>query len=87
VRRQIAFGESREGKDETVTETVFHNVTITIMSDSPKEAYALLCSTLGSLEREKGIEIDWTTDTFSTQDNAEERSTSALYPIAADVLP
>ena len=60
-------------------ETTFHNVTITIVADTPKEAYSLLCQSLGSLGDGFAKCCEWQTDKYSV-DGGEEADTSDLFP-------
>lgn len=59
--------------------TTFDNVSITIEAPTPKEAYTLLCNTLGAVEG-----MDWVTDTYDTHgaDGNDDtyRDTSVLFP-------
>ena len=65
-------------------ETTFHNVTITIEADSPREAYSLLCQALGSLGDGFVKCCEWQTDTYSTVSAddvvSEEADSSELFP-------
>jgi hypothetical protein len=56
-------------------ETSFENVTITIQSVTPREAYDKLCAALGTIDG-----VDWTTDTYCI-DGGESNSTSELWPL------
>ena len=58
-------------------ETIFHNVSIGIEADSPTEAYNRLCDLLGAA----GADIDWTTDTYTTDHDRTEHSTEKLFPL------
>jgi hypothetical protein len=58
--------------DAEAAETSFQNVTITIQTVTPREAYEKLCTVLAS------IDAEWTTDTFSV-DGGEDRCTSELW--------
>jgi transposase-like protein len=61
--------------DAEAAETSFQNVTITIQTATPREAYEKLCTVLAS------IDAEWTTDRFSV-DGGEDRCTSELWPDA-----
>lgn len=56
-------------------ETTFHNVTITVEAENPKDAYNLLCVLLGSR-----TDIEYTTDTFSTRKGPMPKPTTKLFP-------
>jgi hypothetical protein len=68
-------------------ETTFHNVTITIEADSPREAYGLLCKALGSLGDGFVKCCEWQTDTYQTvtEDGveSEDADSSELFPESA----
>jgi len=57
-----------------MVETTFQNVLITIRASTSHEAYEKLCNALAS------IDAEYVTDTFSTDDNDEEESTSKIFP-------
>jgi hypothetical protein len=54
----------------------FCNVTVSIEAENPRAAYDSLCETLHSA----GKPLEFTTDTFSTEDNPEEHDTEELFP-------
>ena len=58
-------------------ETTFRNVTVTVSASSAKEAYAMLCDALHS------IHAEWSTDTYTTDDQTELRWTSELWRLSA----
>jgi hypothetical protein len=65
-----------------VKEFNFLNVSITVPGTSGKEAYELLCNTLGAVPG-----IDWQTDVYTSSDDVEglnERPTSELFPTDAE---
>jgi hypothetical protein len=51
----------------------FHNVRISIPVASPQEAYKALCNAIAKIPG-----VEWETDTYSTHDDEETRSTSKL---------
>lgn len=53
----------------------FHNITVSIEAENGKDAYTKLCSKLDKLTGG-----EWSTDTFSTDDSLEEKSTRELFP-------
>ena len=57
-------------------DTTFHNVLITISASTSHEAYEKLCAALAS------IDAEYVTDTFSTDANDEEESTSKIFPVS-----
>lgn len=52
-------------------EVTFHNVTVTMMAETPDKAYTKLCAALDGFE--------YVTDSYSTDDDNERRSTDRLY--------
>jgi len=55
-------------------EVTFHNVRITIVAASAKEAYDKFCNALAAVP-----DTDWNTDTYSV-DSGDEHSTEELFP-------
>jgi hypothetical protein len=55
-------------------DVTFHNVTITINAQTPAEAYETLCNALSNLN------CEWTSDTFSTDNDDDRRDTEELFP-------
>ena len=56
----------------------FHNVTIVVNADNPHAAYDDLCEWLG-LPAQEG-QLEYETDTYSTDTDETVRSTSDLFP-------
>ncbi len=54
--------------------TTFHNLTVSIRAKTPKEAYTKLCNALDK------VEGDWWSDTYSVNDNGDQRETTELFP-------
>lgn len=60
-----------------MSETTFHNVTITIEAETPRAAYDKLCALL----HDDNYTVEYTTDVFTTDaDPHHERSTTELWP-------
>lgn len=57
-------------------ETTFQNVLITISAPTSHEAYEKLCAALAS------IDAEYVTDTYCTDHNDEEESTSKIFPVS-----
>ena len=67
-------------KDEDQTDVVFHDVSIVIAgAKSAEDAYDVLCKALASAEQTEGVDIEWTTATY-TRGTGAERSTDELFP-------
>lgn len=63
----------------------FHNLTVHIEALDPAEAYDLLCDGLANIEfaqKANGATayVDWDSDTYSTDDTDDLRSTTELFP-------
>lgn len=54
-------------------------VLVSIESDSPQEAYDILCGTLAITANDSG-NLEYTTETYTTDDDDTERDTRELWP-------
>ena len=57
----------------------FHNVTITIESESARKAYSVLCDLLDQYNVTHAYGIEWASDMY-TVDGGDARCTSELWP-------